>query len=74
VCRACVREVVVVVQVGTKLVRYYVHSLLLIERSEYFQEALNQTWKGADTRTLCLDDVDCSICEYESIRNQGAPY
>lgn len=37
---------------------------LLHEHSEYFKRALNGSWKEAEDKVVCLDDVDCGSCEY----------
>lgn len=62
--RATVRDGVVAVEVGPERVRHFVHKALLEEHSEYFKRALNGSWKEAEDRVVCLDNVDCGSCEY----------
>ena len=61
--RTAVRNGVIAVEVDAERVKHYVHRALLEEHSEYFKRALNGSWKEAEDKTVCLDDVECSTCE-----------
>lgn len=61
--RASLRDGFVAVEVGPERAKYYIHKGLLVEHSEYFQKALSGSWKEAEEKSVCLDDVECSTCK-----------
>lgn len=61
--RNAIQDVVIVVEVGPERVKHFVRKTVLEEHSEYFKRALNGSWKEADDKVVCLDDVDCSTCK-----------
>ncbi|KAF3039205.1 hypothetical protein E8E12_007965 [Didymella heteroderae] len=59
--RDTVRDGVVAVEVGPERVKHFVHKALLEEHSEYFQKALNGSWKEGEDKVVCLDDIDFGV-------------
>ncbi|KAH6639639.1 hypothetical protein C7974DRAFT_410597 [Boeremia exigua] len=48
------------IKIGHESTPYYVHKSLLTQHSEYFQRALNGSWKEAEEGVITLEDVECN--------------
>ncbi|KAF2625387.1 hypothetical protein BU25DRAFT_346330, partial [Macroventuria anomochaeta] len=57
---ATVRNGVVAIEVRPEWVKHFMHNALLEEHYNHFRRALNGSWKEAEEKTVCLDDVECS--------------
>ncbi|KAH7094573.1 hypothetical protein FB567DRAFT_6647 [Paraphoma chrysanthemicola] len=55
------KEPMVLVEVGPKHEKHYIHKALLVHHSDYFRKALQGPWKEAHSGKVVLEDVESAI-------------
>jgi hypothetical protein len=53
----------VTIKIGQTREPYLLHCAIVYYHSEYFQKALNGSWKEAQDGVMVLEDVETTTCE-----------